>query len=127
MGWVLLGVAFLAYVTGVLLTVRPFAQTALEERMERFHRRREEAKVRFPASWTSYFPDGKVRPTRKACRAAAAAGFFTALVWPVAWPFRRFADTLRTSVEIMDAQAREIEKLRKLAADNGLSWPDGAA
>lgn len=121
--WAALGI----YLLGYVLSVRPLAVRTLDNMMRTLEREDELRRREYPNLWASENPKGKrsFDPSDLGRIRATWYALGKSLFWPVVMPVHMVARTVVTPTERQQSEKRELERLRKLAADEGLTWPEG--
>lgn len=120
--WALL----IAYAIGYIASVRPIAVRTLESMVRYAETRRREDQQLYPSTWQNYHPVGDIVATDSGRIRATWYALAKALAWFVIIPVHLVAHTVVTPTEKQRAERRELERLRKLAAAEGLDWPEQA-
>jgi hypothetical protein len=122
MVWAALGI----YLLGYVLSVRPLAARTLDNMMRRLELEDTERRFLYPNLWRAENPKGArtFEPSDSGRIRATWYALGKAFFWPVAIPVHHVARTVVSPTERLRASEREIARLRKLAADEGLDWPE---
>jgi hypothetical protein len=123
MVWAALGI----YLLGYVLSVRPLAARTLDNMIGAFERAEDEQRRLYPATWSANHPKGweslPMVPTDSGRIRATWYALGKAIFWPIVIPVHMTARTVVSPTERLRASERENARLRKLAADEGLTWP----
>lgn len=121
-GWIALAV----YLIGFFRSVKPLAESSLENILARAqHMLRAEAAL-YPNTFRSKHPNGMptLKPTPRARARAVEYGTMRALFWPVTMPILALSRTITTADEREQAARKELERLKAAAKEAGLDWPE---
>jgi hypothetical protein len=120
MVWAALGI----YLLGYVLSVRPLAARTLDNIVRSYERDRDQEKVLYPHTYHERYQVGEIVPSDSARVGAVWFALGKAIFWPIVIPVHLTARTVLSPTERLRASDRENARLRKLAADEGLDWPE---
>lgn len=115
-----------AYLTGYLLSIRPLAARTLDNILRATEAEDAERRANFPSLWEAENPDGPrvLVPTDSGRIRATWYAFGKAIFWPIIIPVHMVARTVVSPTERLRAAERENARLRTLAENEGLTWPE---
>lgn len=114
------------YVLGFIVSLQPLIGAAMDSKLETMEEQVRHAKQMYPRTWRNQFPcgDGPQKLTVYGRRQATWSGMASALVWYVTLPVLLLSRSIDPPIERRRAAERENARLRELAKDAGLDWPE---